>query len=269
MEKYNDKNYLSHYGILGMKWGVRRYQNKDGSLTAAGKKRYDSELAKVKAEEAKNKAQQKVLDTRKKTQAKLDDLEARKKAVEVHKKAMKEEEKALRSSRRKIEPKAKKQKEETVEERRERLLKSVDPKELYANRHLLTNDEIQNRLNRINLEAQLVSKIPVEKKVSTTEKLNDALSKLTKTYKNIDDAYSAVTKSSIGKQVSEALGLNKKEEKEFDLDKFVKDINKKSNKEIQDTRNRLKNEQDIYDIQGKRRIADNEEDEERDKERNK
>ena len=31
---------LAHHGILGMKWGVRRFQNKDGSLTAAGKKRY-------------------------------------------------------------------------------------------------------------------------------------------------------------------------------------------------------------------------------------
>lgn len=29
---------LEHYGVLGMKWGVRRYQNKDGSLTSSGKR---------------------------------------------------------------------------------------------------------------------------------------------------------------------------------------------------------------------------------------
>lgn len=32
---------LAHYGVLGMKWGQRRFQNPDGSLTAAGKKHYD------------------------------------------------------------------------------------------------------------------------------------------------------------------------------------------------------------------------------------
>lgn len=32
--------YLVHHGILGMKWGIRRYQNPDGSLTPAGEKRY-------------------------------------------------------------------------------------------------------------------------------------------------------------------------------------------------------------------------------------
>lgn len=37
---------LYHWGVKGMKWGVRRYQNKDGSLTDAGKKRYDSEADK-------------------------------------------------------------------------------------------------------------------------------------------------------------------------------------------------------------------------------
>lgn len=36
--EYND--YLMHHGIKGMKWGIRRYQNKDGSLTPEGEKRY-------------------------------------------------------------------------------------------------------------------------------------------------------------------------------------------------------------------------------------
>lgn len=37
---YYDDTYLAHHGIKGMKWGIRRYQNEDGSLTDAGKKHY-------------------------------------------------------------------------------------------------------------------------------------------------------------------------------------------------------------------------------------
>lgn len=36
---------LEHSGIKGMRWGVRRYQNPDGSLTPAGKRRYARAVA--------------------------------------------------------------------------------------------------------------------------------------------------------------------------------------------------------------------------------
>ena len=47
---------LNHSGVKGMKWGVRRYQNKDGSLTSAGRKRYGAskeEAMKARAKAAK------------------------------------------------------------------------------------------------------------------------------------------------------------------------------------------------------------------------
>lgn len=36
----SNQNELTHFGVKGMKWGIRRYQNTDGTLTEAGKKRY-------------------------------------------------------------------------------------------------------------------------------------------------------------------------------------------------------------------------------------
>lgn len=39
-------NELYHHGVKGQKWGVRKYQNPDGSLTPEGKKRYNKSYAK-------------------------------------------------------------------------------------------------------------------------------------------------------------------------------------------------------------------------------
>jgi len=44
-EYYKDDDYLAHHGIRGQKWGIRRFQNADGSLTAEGKERYGRALS--------------------------------------------------------------------------------------------------------------------------------------------------------------------------------------------------------------------------------
>lgn len=47
-------SYLAHHGVLGMKWGIRRYQNEDGSLKPGGKGRYDGEPIKNRVKRYQN-----------------------------------------------------------------------------------------------------------------------------------------------------------------------------------------------------------------------
>ena len=105
------ENELMHWGIKGMKWGVRRYQNKDGSLTPAGKKRYDKEMAKLKEEEkiAKNKLR---------TQAKLNKLDEKRKEIE----ALKSGKPIMKSTKRPSKPSVKDMSDEELRQTVNRLL---------------------------------------------------------------------------------------------------------------------------------------------------
>lgn len=184
---------LYHHGIKGQKWGIRRFQNKDGSLTAAGRKR--------RGEGADGGASNK---------------------------------------------------DETPEETRSRLLKSTDAKEIYTNRHLLTTNEINERINRIDTEMRLKSKIADERAKTGVDYLNKKMRGTTETvtnaknlFKSVDEAYAAVANSTIGKTLAKKIGLEPPK-KEFDLDEFWKNRNKKTTQEIMDVNRRLTAEESIF-----------------------
>jgi len=79
---YND-SYLMHYGVLGMKWGVRRYQNKDGTYTDAGLKRKSNAKSDRAARRAIRKDRKQA--NKRRSQLSDDELDARIKRLQKEK----------------------------------------------------------------------------------------------------------------------------------------------------------------------------------------
>ena len=107
MDHVNYNGQLYHHGVKGMKWGVRRFQTKDGSLTPAGKKRYRT-AAQDRADRAADEARRahrlaskytsamdrKAANRQAKADAKAAKIDATKSAVKNYKKKWDEAEKA-------------------------------------------------------------------------------------------------------------------------------------------------------------------------------
>lgn len=144
---------LYHHGIKGMRWGVRRFQRKDGSWTPIGRKRYKQQEA----------------DREKAKQAKL---------------------------------------EESIEAKKQKVLKSRSAAELYKNADLFTTTELQSAYNRLQLERNIANLAPkevskgkefVDKSINVGRKINDVADVSTKLYNNVARVYNTFSESAAEK----------------------------------------------------------------------
>ena len=138
------ETYLAHHGILGQKWGIRRFQNKDGSLTNAGEKRYGGDKGKDprhKPTSARKLAKQRIANLEKARQAKA----------------------------------AKKE----FEEGKKKALETGTAADILKYKGKLSNQELQAAVNRINLEQQLSTMAAREVKTGW-DKADDIMSKVGK-----------------------------------------------------------------------------------------
>lgn len=157
-------NELYHSGILGMRWGIRRFQRKDGSLTAEGRKRYSDGKADSNSN-SKPKAMLTVTKPKVKTEAeKKAELEAKKKEI----------------------------------------LSSRSAKKIYENAGLFSDQELAAAFNRLTTEKNIKALIPAEvskgerianKFIKGAGKLSDMIQTGTKLYNNIARVYNSVTDS--------------------------------------------------------------------------
>lgn len=202
-----ENNELTHWGVRGMKWGIRRYQNKDGTLTPAGKKRYASEMEKLKAEE-------KVLKNKQRTKAKFEKIETKKKELEELRKkvegkmtdAEKKAKAAEKEAAKKADKDAEAEKVKDTEKNSGKINKSVRD---------MSDAELREVVARLDMEKRYRDLNP--RQVSAGEQFTKNVLKPA-----AESAGKVVLTEAITKLGKKFMGLDKKD----DMDSFKKEVEK-------------------------------------------
>lgn len=156
---------LAHHGVKGQKWYQRRYQNSDGTLTAAGRKRYakDAARAERKQQKAENKKQ---------------------KALKIEAKKAQKAEKVL------------KQRMQEIADKKKKIFESNNVEEMRKNSNLFSEKEVNDFVNKVKLDNRLKAlneenqKSLVDKAISAVDKVSKAADTGVKVF----DSYTNIAK---------------------------------------------------------------------------
>lgn len=208
MNNIVEYDYLCHYGILGMKWGVRRFQNPDGTRTAAGKARYGE---RPPFSGAGSKAKSLVKNAKKN----VPDIKKKEKHIP------------------------------TDEERKAAIMKNPTYKDIKENQHLFSNEELNemanrsNVMNRIRNDEYNAKRADIETKISNIRKVKEGLELGLTVFKTGKEVFQA---ASYGIKLVDALKNNNKSEALDYLLEWSSGGSNKKNKDKDKDKNKNENE---------------------------